>query len=287
MVNFASKKIFVFLGALTVLNVLAWSVVFDLSKQKFLEVNFLDVGQGDAAFIETPKGQQVLIDGGPSSVILEKLGKEMPFWDRDIDLVILSHPEADHLSGLIDVLKKYKVRNILWTGIIRDTPEYKEWQKSIKEEGAKIYIAKKGEKILMSDGISMDVLYPFENLEGKELQDSNDTSIVGRLVFSSNSFIFTGDITQTAEKEIIDKDMGVNSDVLKIAHHGSKTSSSEEFLKAVSPDVAVISVGKDNSYGHPTPEVLENLNKYGIKVLRTDELGDIKIISDGGVFKIE
>jgi competence protein ComEC len=287
MVNFASKKIFVFLGTLTVLNILAWSVVFDLNKHKLLEVNFFDVGQGDAIFIETPKGQQVLIDGGPSSVILEKLGKEMPFWDRGIDLVILSHPETDHLSGLIDVLKKYKVRNILWTGVKRDTPEYEEWQESIKEEGAKIYIAKKGEKILMSDGISMDVLYPFENLEGKELQDSNDTSIVGRLVFSSNSFIFTGDITQTAEKEIIDKDMGVNSDVLKIAHHGSKTSSSEEFLKAVSPDVAVISVGKDNSYGHPTPEVLENLNKYGIKVLRTDELGDIKIISDGGIFKIE
>ena len=252
-------------------------------------MNFFDIGQGDAIFIETPKGQQVLIDGGPSSVILEKLGKEIPFWDRDIDLIILSHPEADHLSGLIDVLKKYKVQNILWTGIIRDTPEYKEWQKLIKEEGAKIYIAKKGEKILMSNGISMEILYPFENLEGKEIKDSNDTSIVSRLNFSNTSFLFTGDISKTAEKELIReyscsnlcKFATLDSDVLKIAHHGSKNSSSEEFLQEVSPEFAVISVGKNNSYGHPAPETLENLNKYGIKVLRTDEIGDIKIISDG------
>ena len=132
-----------------------------------------------------------------------------------------------------------------------------------------------------------DILYPFENLEGKEIQDSNDTSVVDRLVFSSNSFLFTGDITQTAEKEIINKNIDVNSDVLKIAHHGSKTSTVEEFLKEVSPEIAVISVGKGNSYGHPTQEVLENLNKYGIKVLRTDEMGDIKIISDGKIIKIE
>ena len=295
MASFSSRKVFIFLGVLVAINILAWSVVFDLSKQKFLEVNFFDIGQGDAAFIETPKGQQVLIDGGPSSKILEKLGKEMPFWDRDIDLVILTHPEADHLSGLIDVLKKYKVRNILWTGIIRDTPEYKEWQKLIREEGAKIFIASKGQKIKMANDISIDVLFPFESAEGKEFENSNDTSVVSRLVLGHNSFIFTGDISEIAEKELISayscsdscEFATLDSDVLKIAHHGSKTSSSEGFLQVVSPEVAIISVGKNNSYGHPTPETLENLNKYGIKVLRTDESGDIKIISDGEVFKIE
>jgi len=286
MASLSSKKAFVFLGILVILNIVAWSVVFDLSQQKFLEVNFFDVGQGDAIFIETPQLQQVLIDGGPSSKIMEKLGKEMPFWDRSIDLIILSHPEADHLSGLIDVLKKYKVDNILWTGVIRDTPEYKEWQKLIKEENAKIYIAEKGEKILMSNNISMDILFPFENLEGKEIKDSNDTSIVSRLAIGYSSFLFTGDMTQLSEKEIIDNNIDVDSDVLKIAHHGSKTSSSEDFLKEVSPEIAVISVGKDNSYGHPTQEVLENLNKYGIRILRTDEAGDIKIISDGKTFKV-
>jgi len=285
--NFYSKKVLVFLGILFFLNMVAWSVVFDLSQQKFLEVNFFDVEQGDAIFIETPQSQQVLIDGGPSSVILEKLGKEMPFWDREIDLVILTHPEADHLLGLFDVLKKYKVDNILWTGIIRDTPEYNEWQKLIKEEGSRIYIADSGEKVLMSNGISMNVLYPFEKVEGKESEDSNDTSIISRLNFNKTSFLFTGDISKTGEKEILDKKMDVDSDVLKVSHHGSKNSSSEEFLQEVSPEVAVISVGKNNSYGHPASETLENLNKYGIKVLRTDERGNIKIISDGELLKIE
>lgn len=289
MEKFNSKKVFIFLATLVVFNILAWTVVFDLSQQKFLEVNFFDVGQGDSIFIETPKSQQVLIDGGPSSVILEKLGKEIPFWDREIDLVILTHPEADHLVGLLEVLKKYKVENILWTGIVRDTPEYVEWQKLIKEERAKIYIAEKGEKILMSDDISIDILYPLQNLEGKELKDSNDTSVVGRLAFDYNSFLFTGDITQIAEKELSNSREleNIDPDVLKVAHHGSKTSSSSEFLQEVSPELAVISVGKNNSYGHPTPETLENLNKYGIKVLRTDERGDIKIISDGENYKVK
>jgi competence protein ComEC len=287
MAKFSSRKILIFLIILFFLNVLAWSVVFDLSQQKFLEVNFFDVGQGDAIFIETPQSQQILIDGGPDSKILEKLGKEMPFWDRSIDLIILTHPEADHLAGLLEVLKKYKIENILWTGVVRDTPEYTEWTKLIKEEKAKIYIAESGEEIKMSNGISMDILYPLANLENKEFENSNDTSVVNRLVFGYDSFLFTGDISQTAEKEIIEKTIYIDSDVLKVCHHGSRYSSSEEFFKKVSPELAVISVGKNNSYGHPTQEVLENLNKYGIKILRTDEVRDIKIISDGEKIKIE
>jgi competence protein ComEC len=276
------------LGLLVILfffNVLAWIVVFDLAKPKFLEVNFFDVGQGDAIFIETPKRQQILIDGGPSSVILEKLGKEMPFWDKTIDLIILTHPERDHLAGLIEVLKKYRIENILWTGIIRDTAEFKEWQNSIKEEKAQIKIAQVGQKIIAGRTI-IDILYPFENLEGKIFKDSNNTSIIGKLIFGENSFLFTGDIYQSAEKEILDRGLDVNSGVLKVAHHGSKTSSSEEFIAEVSPEIAVILVGKENSYGHPNSEVLEIFKKFGIKVLRTDLDDDIKIISDGKNYEI-
>jgi len=292
------------LGVLVVLfflNILVWIAVFDLARPQFLDVNFFDVGQGDAIFIKTPKRQQILIDGGPDSKILEKLGKEMPFYDRSIDLVILTHPERDHLAGLIEVLKKYKVENVLWTGIIRDTAEFKEWQNLIKKEKAKISIAQSGQKIACekrSLGLwpremrmrpcefSIDILYPFENLEGKILKDSNNTSIIGKLIFGENSFLFTGDIYQSAEKEILDRGLEVNSGVLKVAHHGSKTSSSEEFIVKVSPEIAVISVGKGNSYGHPHQEALEILNKFGIKVLRTDQIGDIKIISDGNTLRI-
>lgn len=282
------NPLFSILGFLVFSNLIAWITVFDLVKVRFLEVIFFDVGQGDAGFIETPQRHQILIDGGPGSVILEKLGKSMPFYDRTIDLIILTHPEFDHLSGFNEVLKKYRVENILWTGIVRDTAEYKEWKKLIEEEKAKIFIAKAGQKILWESETNnyMEVLYPFENLEGKVLEDSNNTSIISKLVFGENSFLFTGDSYKDLERDLIEKGANIDSDVLKIAHHGSKTSSSEEFIAKVSPEIAVISVGRENKYGHPHQEVLDTLTKYGIRILRTDENGDIKIISDGKNYAI-
>ena len=275
----------IILSLLLAFNILAWIVVFDLSKIQPLEVVFFNVGQGDSIFIETPKKQQILIDGGPGSVILEKLGKEMPFYDNTLDLIILTHPEKDHLTGLISVLKRYKVENILWTGIIRDTLEFKEWERKILEEKANIKIAHPLQKIIASKTV-LEILYPFENLAGREFEDSNETSIVSRLVFGENSFLFTGDIRKSEEKALLEQRANLGSDVLKVSHHGSKTSNSKEFVEKVSPQIAVISVGKDNSYGHPTQEVLDILKSYGIKVLRTDQQGDIKIISDGANYEI-
>ena len=284
------KFLFLILGFLVFSNLIAWIIVFDLGKVRFLEVIFFDVGQGDAIFIETPSYHQILIDGGPDSTILEKLSKEMPFWDRSIDLIILTHPERDHLTGLIEVLEKYKVENILWTGIVRDTAEYKEWKKLIEEEKAEIFIAKAGQKIFcltwQIKQCDLEILQPFESLEGKEFKDSNNTSIISKLVFGKNSFLFTGDAYKDVEGKLINKEAEIDSDVLKVAHHGSKTSSSEEFIKAVSPEIAVISAGRENKYGHPNQEVLELLEKYGIRVLRTDKDGDIKIFSDGKEIKI-
>jgi len=274
------------------LNIIAWSVVWDLNKPGFLEVVFFDIGEGDSIFIETPQRHQILIDGGPTSAILEKLVDEMPFFDRTIDLIILTHPEKDHLFGLLEVLKRYKVKNILWTGIIRETAEWQEWKRLIEKEGAEIKITQSGQKIIFPvvqnsydrgnfGQLVLNILFPSENLEGHVLKDSNDTSIVAKLVFREISFLFTGDITKRAEKGLM-----VDSDVLKVAHHGSKSSSGSDFLEAVSPEIAVISAGKDNRYGHPHQEVLETLERYGITVLRTDRNGDIKIISDGSNLKI-
>ena len=281
-------SIFVALGFLVLANVFAWTVVFDLRQPRFLEVNFFDVGQGDAIFIETPQGRQILIDGGPDSTILEKLGQEMPFYDRTIDLVILSHPEEDHLSGLIGVLKRYKVENILWTGVLHTAPEYDEWKRLIETEGTKIQIAKAGQKIFWSKNPEnfIEILYPFENLAGQDFKDVNDTSLVSRLVFGGKSFLFPGDIFEKAEGEILNRGATIDSDVLKVAHHGSKTSSSPQFLAEVSPEIAVISLSKDNKYGHPHQETLEKLKNYGIRILRTDQDGDIKIISDGKALRI-
>ena len=276
------NSVLIILTILFSLNVLAWLTVYDLSRPQLLEVTFFDVGQGDAIFIETTQRHQILIDGGPDSAILEKLGKEMLFWDRTIDLIILTHPEHDHYGGLIEVLKRYRVENILWTGVIRDTAEFKEWQRLIEEE-AKIIIAKVGQKIKIhrSDLCNFSVLYPLENLEGKTVKNTNNTSIITKLVFRDNSFLFTGDAYKAVEREILKKGINVDSDVLKVGHHGSKTSSADDFIGKVLPSYAIISCGKDNSYGHPHPETLETLEKYGITVLRTDQEGDIKIVSDG------
>lgn len=280
------KRIIKFiLGILVFLNIIAWTAVFHLSQPGVLKVVFFDVGQGDSIFIETSERFQVLIDGGPDLTVLEKLAQEMPFYDRTIDLLILSHPEKDHLFGLLEVLKRYKVKNILWTGVVRETAEWKEWKNLIEEERAEIKIAQSGQEIILQEEplILFNILYPFDNLDGKEFKDSNDTSIVANLVFADNSFLFTGDITKKTEQELVAQDVYLNSKVLKIAHHGSKTSSSEEFLEAAASEVAVLSVG-ENKYGRPSPEVLARLEKFGIEILITRESGNIKFTYKNFVF---
>jgi competence protein ComEC len=281
------KFVFSILVFLILANFFAWIVVFDLRSHKFLEVNFFNVGQGDAIFIETPTRHQILIDGGPSSKIIEKLAREIPFWDRSIDLIILSHPEKDHITGLLEVLKRYKVENILWTGIVREIPEYQEWLSLTGKEKANIKIARAGQKISCQNcQWKIEIFYPFESLEGEELEDSNNTSIVSKLIFGNSSFLFTGDILKDVEDGLIFSRENLKSEVLKIAHHGSKTSTGENFLKNVLPKLAIISVG-ENKYGHPNKEVLEILEKYGIRILRTDREGDIKIISNGEKMKFQ
>ncbi len=273
------------LSFLLICNVFSWLVVYDLSRPQFLEVIFFDIGQGDSIFIETPDNYQILIDGGPTNVILEKLGKEMDFWDRRIDLIILTHPEHDHIAGLIEVLKRYEVENIVWTGILRDTAEYKEWVRLIEEEGSNIKIVQAGQRII-TPNLFFQILYPLENLKGQDVKNTNNVSIINRLVFNNTSFLFLGDAYKSVERKLMNNGTYLDSDILKVGHHGSKTSTSKELLESVNPQIAVISAGKDNRYGHPYEEVLEILNDYGIRILRTDEMGDIKIISDGDKIKI-
>lgn len=261
-------------------NILSWIVVFYL-RDDSLKVVFFDVDQGDSIFIETPQKHQILMDGGPSpEKILEKLGKEMPFYDRSIDVLILTHPEADHLRGLLEVLKYYKVNYVLYTGIEKDTLTDKEWENLLKEKKPDIIFAKAGEEII-SGKTRLEVIYPFEKMPHKVYKENvNDTSVVILLNYGNISFLFTGDISKKVEEKIAEKE-SIKSDILKVAHHGSKTSSSDIFLKAVNPEIAVISVGKDNRYGYPHKEVLERLKKYGIQIFRTDKEGDIIIKTNG------
>jgi len=288
------KFIIFFVLLLVAFNYLAWQEVFRLVSPGYLSVNFLDVGQGDAGFIETPEGYQILIDGGPGSVVIEKLGKLMPFWDKTIDVVILTHPEKDHMQGILEVLQKYKVKYFLWTGVIKDDAENKKLTSLLEKAkirlnflanlsgnfATEVLAVDKNTRIYAGD-VLINIVYPLDNLAGKEIKNSsNDTCIVAKLNYGEDSFLFTGDVDFKNETKLIQSGRDISADVLKVAHHGSKYSTSDLFIKAVNPSYAVIEVGK-NSYGHPTPEVLQRLEKFGIKIFRTDRDGDIEFISDG------
>lgn len=269
-------------------NFFVWKEVFGLGGN--LELVFFDVGQGDSIFIETPQGHQVLIDGGPSGEgILEKLSGVMPFWDRSLDLVVLTHPDYDHLRGLLDVLDRYEVENILWTGAVKETNTFEKWLEELEAENSDVFIAERGQVIKASSALFY-IFHPFENLEGVSAENnSNETSVVAKLVFGENSFLLTGDIMREQEQDLLarsDSAVSLAADILKVPHHGSKNSGYKGLAEVLEPEIAVISCGKDNKYGHPHPEVLSNLEKFDIKVLRTDEKGDIKIVSDGNNFKI-
>lgn len=247
------------------------------SKNQELRVDFFDVGQGDAILIS--KGErQILIDGGPSGrTILEKLGKNIPFWDRKIDIVIATHPDQDHIGGLPDVAKSYEIGKVFESGAKSESKTYAAYEQILSERGVEKIKAEYGMKIKFSEEATLEILSPNSGFMDCG-DDTNSKSVVARLIYGKNSFLFTGDLPGNCEKFIIDKNIDIDADILKVSHHGSKNSSTSEFLKEVSPEVAVISSGKNNRYDHPNKETLEKLFQIGAKILRTDEMGDISYI---------
>jgi competence protein ComEC len=239
-----------------------------------LQVVFLDVGQGDSILIQ--KGtRQILIDGGPSGKTeLAALGKYLPYFDREIEVVIATHPDRDHIGGLVDVARNYKIGKVLTTRAEKDTAVFKEWKDIREYDKIETLEAVRGDEVVFGDA-KMRIISPDESVDPLA-GDANNKSVVARLDFGSNSFLFTGDIESPAEREILASRENIDADFLKVAHHGSKYSSSAEFLDAVSPTDAIISVSATNSYGHPTQAVLEALQKRHIKIYRTDESGDIR-----------
>ncbi len=246
------------LGFLLVAAILVWVAVLT-SPSKQLEVSFLDVGQGDAILIQTPSGQQILVDGGPDpDKICLALGNKLPFWDKSLDLVVLTHADDDHLVGLVEVLSRYKVGQVLEPGFEHDTLAYREWLRLIDEKNIQRTIAKAGQQIELGEGIRLEVLHPQEEFLEDTDSDTDNNSVVLRLVWKEMSFLLTGDIHQEAEREILYRGYKLNSNILKVAHHGSSSSTSEQFLTAVDPEVAVICVG-DNPFGHPHNEIVQRL----------------------------
>jgi len=260
-----------------------WSVALTMPDDK-LHVSFLDVGQGDAVLIQTPNGQYILIDGGPDPQRINlELSERLPFWDRTIDLVVCTQPHADHITGLVEVLQRYKVKQALDPGVSYDSAIYQEWFRLIEDKEIECEIARSGHEIDLGNGVKMEVLNPPESLwEGTD-DDVDNNGVVLRLSWDNVSFLFTADIRKDLEFELIGQRANLRSTVLKIAHHGSDTSTSQHFLAVVNPEVAVICVGADNPFGHPSPEVLERLtDRLGEDhVYRTDDNGTIEFITDG------
>lgn len=245
----------------------------------FLAVYYLDIGQGDATFIQSKSGTQVLIDGGPDDTVLQRLREVMPRGDTSIDLVVGTHPDKDHIAGLVPVLLRYDVGMILTTENKNDTQASAMYDALKEKEGAEIINARRGMTFSLDASTTLRVLYPDTDPTHME---SNTSSIVLQLRYGSSTFLFTGDSPKNIEEYLVGLDgTALRSDVLKVGHHGSRTSSSERFLDAVVPAFAVISAGKNNSYGHPHVEVTDMLFNKHIETFLTAASGTIAFFSDG------
>lgn len=265
--------------ALTSIALLVWSAALTTPDGR-LHVVFFDVGQGDAIFIETPGGHQVLVDGGPDpSALLDRLGRAMPFWDRSLDLVVVTHPDADHFAGLVPALERYRVGQVLEPGLSDDTALYRQWRETIEAHRIPVVHARAGMRLNLGHGVWAEVLNPTEEVLADARATDNNVSIVLRLVWGKASVLLTGDIEAEVEERLVASGVPLHATVLKVSHHGSGYSTTRPFVEAVAPQIAVIQVGADNRFGHPAPEVLERLS--GTKLFRTDQHGTIEVVTDG------
>lgn len=284
------KKIIVI--GLIILFSLSAIFVFQYAKffDRKLHLVFCDVGQGDAIFVRTPKGLDILVDGGPDDKVLSCLSSHMPFWDRDLELVILTHPHADHLNGLISVLDRYKVDLFSTEMIKNNTGGFVTLMEQIKKQNINIHYVYSGDRFVFKDNVIVKIAGP-----GKEFvkltspggiigEKKEFASVLSLIEYKEFSALLTGDSQVSGLEDALQpfgSAQGFRTvSVLQVPHHGSKTGLSSEILDVLKPGLAVISVGKNN-YGHPTKETLELLRDRNIKILRTDEIGDIEIISDG------
>ena len=250
-------------------------------RPRVLTVAFLDVGQGDAIFIESPTGAQMLIDGGRDRAVLRELGKQMSPLDRTIDVVVETHPDADHIGGLSDVFLRYEVGAFLTPGIEHDTRETEALDAAVlAEKETDIYVPRRGMRIVLGGGAYADILFPDRDVSGVE---PNDGSVIMRVVYGDTAFFLSGDAPESVENHVVRLGGGLQSEVLKAGHHGSRTSTGQALLDATDPAFVVVSAGADNSYGHPHPDVLARVIASGAQVRSTMGQGAVVFVSDGTV----
>lgn len=277
------KQVIILVAGLTLVVVgLTFSLYWQEQHRPNVEVVFLDIGQGDSILIKTKYHQNILIDGGPDAKVLDRLGRNLSWFDRTINLMIPTHPDADHVAGLVDVLNRYQVDLVLEPGVVHKTGVYQTLEDTIAQKKISQRWVESRQRYDLGDNLWLDVLYPDISFVGQELADTNSASVVAKLTDGQVDYLFTGDATTEVEQKITALyGAYLQSEVLKVGHHGSHTSSGDLFLDMVKPSATVIQSGKNNRYGHPSPLVLNRLKKRQIPVLRNDELGDIRMVSDG------
>lgn len=275
------KRIITSFILLLLAGAIGTEVIFSASPED-LGVTFLDVGQGDAILIEV-KGKNILVDGGPDRKIIRELSEHLGFGERDLDVVVLTHPHSDHLRGLNSVLERFDVKRVLLPPMESKTPAFKYFVKESRQQDVLMSRITAPYQVKIADGCSLNFLHPFPGLQ---TQDANNISLVSRLRCSGLSFLFTGDIEKEVQETLLERGVDINSDVLKVPHHGSADAGSEEFFQEVSPEVAVISVGKDNKMGHPSLRTIRKLQREDALVVRTDKRGAIQIRKSQEQWKI-
>lgn len=260
-------------------------VIFYESAPAKLRVSFLDIGQGDAILIQTPSGHDMLIDGGPTNAVLEKLHSKMSYFDRELDVMIATHGDADHITGLIPVLEQYDVKRFVKSPIVAETGIFDDLLSHITEEASEVHVGKRGDVIDFGDGVVAYILYPGANISPKT--ETNDASVSVVVSYGEQAFLLTGDLGSTHEGELIQSVLPKHITVYKAGHHGSKYSSGEQLLTYIKPEYAIISAGVDNKYGHPNPEALQRLTKYSKEILSTIDRGTITFVTDGRTIEVE
>jgi competence protein ComEC len=270
------KQVFLLIGFLILVIFLGYQMI----KEKPLVVAFLDVGQGDAIFIQAPNGNQVVIDGGPGRAIATALGRVMPFGDRSIDMIVATHADADHIAGLVTIMEQYHVDMFVDPGLRADTVIDRALVSTIQKQNIPYVVARRGMRFILDQkrGIFLETLWP-EKTFG--VSDRNETSIVFRLVYGDTAVLLTGDAVIANEYEMVSHGDMLRANILKAGHHGSKTSTGNDFVQSVQPEFGVLSYGCNNRYGHPHKEVLDVLNKHNVQILGTCDFGTIIFRSDG------
>ncbi len=284
--GFKKYGAYICLVALALASLIIWWHILTLPKAGELKIAVMDIGQGDSIYIQSPTGVEILIDAGPDSSVLRELPKVMAYGDRTIDAVIATHPDADHVGGFVDLIPRYTILNFIAPGIPKQTATFKKLEEEV--DNARIPRAKayRGMWLDLGAGAHLDILFPDFDVSKLPSDKTNDGCVVAHLIYKNTSALFTCDAPLAVEDHLIaiSTSTDLKSNLLKVGHHGSRYSSSDEFLDAVAPEFAAISVGARNRYGHPTEETLGRLAAHNIKTYRTDLNGAVVFVSDGNSF---